>query len=60
MLYECDNVTMLYEFVFVLHIPYRLGFSPQTKKNILVSHSRINPAPWKYIISHQPRTGIYA
>jgi len=31
-------------------IPYRLGFSPQHQKNILVSHSRINPAPWKYLI----------
>jgi len=37
-----------------LCIPYRLGFSPQPQKNILVSHSRINPAPWKYSIYTNP------
>jgi hypothetical protein len=36
-------------------LPYRLGFSPQPQKNILVSHSRINPAPWKYLIYTNPQ-----
>ena len=35
-------------------IPYRLGFSPQPQKNILVSHSRSNPAPWKHLIYTNP------
>jgi len=39
-------------------IPYRLGFSPQPQKNILVSHSRINPAPWKYSIYTNPAQGF--
>jgi hypothetical protein len=39
-------------------IPYRLGFSPQLQKNILVSHSRINPAPWKYLIYTNPAQGF--
>ena len=38
----------------VFKLPYRLGFSPQPQKNILVSHSRINPAPWKYLIYANP------
>jgi hypothetical protein len=41
-----------------MYIPYRLGFSPQPQKNILVSHSRINPAPWKYIIYTNPAQGL--
>jgi len=39
-------------------VPYRLGFSPQPQKNILVSHSRINPAPWKYLIYTNPAQGF--
>ena len=39
-------------------IPYRLGFSPQPQKNILVSHSRIIPAPWKYLIYTNPAQGL--
>jgi len=39
-------------------VPYRLGFSPQPQKNILVSHSRINPAPWKYKIYTNPAQGF--
>jgi hypothetical protein len=27
-------------------------------KNILVSHSRINPAPWKYLIYTNPAQGF--
>jgi hypothetical protein len=41
-----------------VRIPYRLGFSPQPQKNILVSHSRINPAPWKYLIYTNPAQGF--
>jgi len=40
------------------YVPYRLGFSPQPQKNILVSHSRINPAPWKYLIYTNPAQGF--
>jgi len=39
-------------------IPYRLGFSPQPQNNILVSHSGINPAPWKYLIYTNPAQGF--
>ena len=42
----------------ILMVPYRLGFSPQPQKNILVTHSRINPAPWKYLIYTNPAQGI--
>ena len=34
--------------------PYRLGFSLQPQKNILNSHSHINPAPWKYLFTPTP------
>jgi hypothetical protein len=43
-------ICLSYDWSKHLVIPYRLGFSPQPQKNILVSHSRINPAPWKYLI----------
>jgi len=43
-----------------VYVPYRLGFSPQPQKNILVSHSRINPAPWKYLIYTNPAQGFFA
>jgi hypothetical protein len=36
--------------IYTPYVPYRLGFSPQPPKNILVSHSCINPAPWNYLI----------
>ena len=38
----------------IARVPYRLGFSPQPQKNILVSHSRSNPAPWKHLIYTNP------
>jgi hypothetical protein len=41
-----------------IKLPYRLGFSPQPQKYILVSHSRINPAPWKYLIYTNPAQGF--
>ena len=43
----------------IVYIPYRLGFSPQPQKNILVLHSSINPAPPKYLIYTSP-TVIFA
>jgi hypothetical protein len=39
-------------------LPYRLGFSPQPQNNTLVSHSRINPAPWEYLIYTNPAQGF--
>jgi len=39
-------------------MPYRLGFSPQPQQNILVSHPRINPAPWKCLIYTNPAQGF--
>jgi len=42
----------------IICIPYRLGFNPQPQKNILVSHSRINPAPWKYLTYTNPAQGF--
>jgi len=48
----------IYGHIQCMYIPYRLGFSPQPQKNILVSHSRINPAPWKYLIYTNPAQGF--
>ena len=52
--YVCACVYMYLYVHLCKCIPYRLGFSPQPQKNILVSHSRINPAPWKYLIYTNP------
>jgi hypothetical protein len=40
------------------YMPYRLGFSPQPQKKKFVSHSRINPAPWKYLNYTNPAQGF--
>jgi len=54
---DCKRIcecACMYVCMFAHCIPYRLGFSPQPQKNILVSQSRINPAPWKYLIHANP------
>ena len=55
---ELLRLTKQFFNILILCLPYRLGFSPQPQKNILVSHSRINPAPWKYLIYTNPAQGF--
>ena len=60
MIYICTAyIWCLCVYDICLHrVPYRLKFSPQPQKYIIVSHSRINPAPWKYLIYTNPAQGF--